>query len=326
MHQTNEKIVLCRRGLTARQVSFSFLLFLPIFLHAAAQEEPVHVEVPVNITSFQPNAGQSVTMTFDGLTAIFEPSSPMAVRLQGDIANKTIYLPTDVVQVDGARLYGRDRLVITGMVNGDVWKVVITEIAKGSVIDEFLCYSPAISPNGRYVAFVKFYPAHGISSAEDHYMLYDVALGPNDNRPTGIHHHPAVVGRVIFPKGMGNTPGDNVDVGVGPVHRMASDRFFWNGGSTSLVFVDQVENQYSAVVVSLKDATPLTQSVQIPLSAVCAAVSGPCSERLSEVRFQTPPGGAIDLTLRGVNGTPSAESHVSLSHVESSTISLSVIK
>lgn len=217
-----------------------------------AQERPAsHVEVPVGQSGFHPDTAQDTTLSFKGMVATFKASSPMTMVMKPAGSSKTVTLPAEFTQLTSARLYRTDRLVISGMVNGDVSEVVVIDSENGSVLDHFLCYSPAISPNGRYVAFVRFYPAHGMNSVEDHYMLYDVQLSPEQNRPSGANHHPSVVGKVVFPVGPANRPDGNVDLGGGPAHEMASEGFFWNDQSTSVVFADEFRDEFAVVVVKI---------------------------------------------------------------------------
>jgi hypothetical protein len=278
-------------------------------LHLSAQEEPVHhVEIRVDQPGFQSSAAQDVTINFKGLNATFKSSSPMTVVLETGGTQKSITLPAEFAQLTSARVYRPNRLVITGMVNGDAWETVIVDPEKGSIVDHFLCYDPAISPDGRYVVFIKFYPAHGVDSVEDHYMLYDVQLSPEQNRPTDGVRHPSLVGKVMFPAGMANRLNDNVDLGDQPTHRVASDSFFWNDQSTSVVFADQFRDDYVVVVVNIANGAFTSDSVSVPKQSICDDIS-PCSEHLTRVDFDTLAPG-INVAFRGVNGTPSKESQV----------------
>ena len=278
-----------------------------------AQETPVRdVEVPAGQSGFAPATAQDVTVSFNGLVATIKASSPMIVVIEYAGSRKTVTLPDEFTQLTSARFYRPDRLVISGMVNGDVSEVIVIDSNKGSVVDHFLCYSPAISRNGRYLAFVKFYPAHGVSSVEDHYMLYDVQLSPEQNRPLGTVGHLGLVGRAVFPAGIANRQGDNVDLSNGPAHRMASDGFFWNAQSTSMVFTDQFRGEYYVVVVKIVDGAFTSDSISIPKQWICPDVT-PCVEHPARVDFGTSLAPSIDVVFRGVNGTPAKESHVAIS-------------
>lgn len=237
----------------------------------------------------------------------------MTVGLESSTGRRTVVLPTEFSQFTSARLYRSDRLIITGMSNGDIGEVVILDSEKGSVVDHFVCYNPAISPDGHYVVFVKAYPAHGVESVEDHYMLYDVRLSPEQNRPPGIAHnlYLYLAGKTVFPPGMGNKLDDNLDLGDQPVHVMASDGLFWNDQSTAVVFADRFGDDYAVVVLNITNGASTPDSVSIPRSWICSD-NVPCFERLARADFRTAPSSGIDVVFRGFNGTPAIESHVSI--------------
>ena len=281
-------------------------------LSVYAQESSVRsVEVPIGQAGFQPDKAQNTTVSFNGLIATFVASSPMMVVMESHGGHKTVALPVEFSQYESARLYQSDKLVVTGMVNGDVWEVVIINPVKGSVEDHFLCYAPAISPNGQYVAFIKFFPAHGVDSVEDHYMLYDVNRRPEQNRPPklALHLYLYLAGRVVFPPGITNRWDENVDLDNRPAHKMASDGFFWNDQSNTVVFADEFRDEYSVVVVNIANGAFKSDSVSIPKQSICST-SAPCFERLAGVNFSISTAAGIDVVFRGVNGAPAKESHL----------------
>ncbi len=302
-----------------RLAPFLCIVLAVATLHVCAQEgSERRIEVPASQAGFYPDKAQDVTISFSGLVATFKASRPMRVVTESGAGHRSVALPSEFSQFTRARLYRPDRLVITGMVNGDVWEVVIINPMEGSVEDHFLCYAPAISPNGRYVAFIKFFPAHGVDSVEDHYMLYDVQLSPEQNRPLGLAHHLYLylAGKVVFPPGIPNRMGDNVDVGDGPVHMMASDGFFWNDQSTSVVFADQFHDQYAVVVVKIVDGESTSNLVSIPKQWICPDIN-PCFEHLARADFSSSPAPSIAVIFRGGNGTPAKESHIHISRNDS---------
>jgi hypothetical protein len=309
-----------------RIIGFQLVLVVCVVLAAGSlvlysqQEVPHHVEVPTNQKGFHPETAQEVTESFNGLAATFKPSSPMIVVMESQGSTTSVTLPKEFAQLTSARLYQGSKLVIAGMVNGNVSEVAVVDSNKGSVIDHFLCYSPAISPNGRYVAFVKFYPEHGVSSAEDHYMLYDVQQGSKGNRPSWADRHPSLVGKVVFPPKIENRQDDNVDVGDRPIHSMASDGFFWNNQSSLVVFADQLGAAYTVVVVKVANGAFSSESVAIPSQWICPG-STLCSEHLTSAQFITSPVPGINVLFRGVNGTPAKVSQVNISWSASGVIS-----
>jgi hypothetical protein len=307
------KLVLC--GLTAISVS-------AMNIHGFTQTRQ-HIEIPIGQKAFDPQQQARTTMEFPGLRATFENGAPVTLRLESAGPVKTIKLPSELAQVSSAQLYMQRWLVISGMINGDVNLMVVVDVLEGSVADSFPCYSPTISPDGRYVAFVKFYPAHGVSSVEDHYMLYDVSLGASGNRPRIARRDPAVVGHVVFPKGVGNEAGDNVDLSRTPLHRMASDAFYWKPDSKAFVFADQIGELYSVILSSTVEGLPTIVS-EIPSDLICKTNSADCWERLRSVRYPIEENTPIILTFQGYNGTPDRPIHLALlkTSVDTAVVSL----
>src|SRR6266436_6096668 len=63
------------------------------------------------------------------------------------------------------------KLIVRGMVNGSGSEIVLLDPRSNKLLDKFLCYLPSPSPDGRYIAFVKFSPLHFAGNTEDHYMV-----------------------------------------------------------------------------------------------------------------------------------------------------------
>lgn len=293
-------------GLRTRVTNSRYSTILCAVVIAATMcsaQETRRVQIAVGEATDAPNTNSTITLT-SGATKVVITSSPPKLTIQKGVNKRDILLPSDLVQVASARLFHEDRVVIDGMVNADVWKSVIVDLKNNEVIDSFLCYSPAVSPNGRYIAFIKFFPAHGISSAEDRYMIYDVASSPAANRPPNIKSHPAVVGRVVYPPGVGNVPGDNVDIGSRPAHEVASETFFWRDDSSEFVFADRLDREYSLIMVKLNDEGFTTSSAKIPGHLICPTSELSCFSRLVRVEFPKQRASKTELEFRGFNGTP----------------------
>lgn len=87
-----------------------------------------------------------------GVSFSFEVTSKQDGRAwQFSIANLTM-------QVDEAHIVSETRAVVIGRTAASV--VTVVDFTRGAVVDSFLCYRPAVSPDNRFVAYVKFYPQH----------------------------------------------------------------------------------------------------------------------------------------------------------------------
>jgi Tol biopolymer transport system component len=108
--------------------------------------------------------------------------------------------------------------------------------------DKFYAGFPSISPDGHYVAFLKWAPTHLSSdlNLQDHYMLYDLTKDSRQNRPKEVSIGDLeTVGKCFYPVGTANMPGDNLHATPGSEH-FARSLLFWSPDSSQLVFADQV--------------------------------------------------------------------------------------
>jgi hypothetical protein len=279
-----------------------------------------HIEVPVATSGFHPEAHQTHTFVFPEIIISAQDNDSSSIILtisdqRSDLV-KAVKLPNGFGgQIEDVRLFQGRLAVVTAMVGADLHGVVIVDIAAGSIVDHFKCYSPTISPDGRYVSFVKLYPSHGIASAEDHYMVYDVAASPATNRPPDAnpsHPHPNLVGLCVYPEGIGNKPDDNIELPKKSQHSMASEGFYWNPDSRSFVFADRYGygSDYTVVLVRAEAGGFKVETAPLPIRDLCA--SGPpnnCFFVLAHASFPKSAEQGIGLTFRGVMGTPDFRRH-----------------
>jgi hypothetical protein len=157
----------------------------------------------VPVQKFDLSHQQSVTYSDDEVQAVTTTSQDLiSVRIteRSTGGERLVKLPVELTQVDEIRKGVANKLIVGGMVNGSGAEVVVIDLGSYKVIDKFLCYLPSLSSDGRYIAFVKFYPPHFAEGTDDHYMLYDVAKAPVENRPTDIPSDDwKTVGKCIYP-------------------------------------------------------------------------------------------------------------------------------
>jgi hypothetical protein len=212
---------------------------------------------------------------------------------------KRVALPIEMVQVDELRRGVNNKLVVRGMVNASGSQVAIFDLGSSNLIDKFFCYLPRISPDGHYVAFIKFYPAHFAGKTESHFMVYDLGKTPWENRPAGI---PATddwnVGKSVYPVGMGNRPGDNTELPNRPVHASVSAGVFWNASGKQFLLADRLDpgEVIDLVLVEIgPDGEFSVKTVQQALQELCSTMPGqekavPCSVLVRDVEFKSPRG------------------------------------
>lgn len=120
-------------------------------------------------------------------------------------ARKQFVASSFISQANKAVLVG-NHLVVTGFINGDLDDITIVDLLGEKTIEDIWCYSPTVSPDHRYIAYVRFFPTHpgpypGFTS--DVYLIYDLAASPNANRvpppwPSPINDH-IYVGVPVYP-------------------------------------------------------------------------------------------------------------------------------
>src|ERR1017187_3153530 len=125
----------------------------------------------------------------------------------------------------------QDRIIVVGDIGASVSRVVIVSVDTGAATDSFDAFNPAVSPDRRFIAFVKFYPPHGATGTEDHHMLYDMTKSAVANRPAGVRlENRFDVGLNVYP-GNGNKKDDNIGVPDWLSHQSPS-LIFWSPDST----------------------------------------------------------------------------------------------
>lgn len=195
-------------------------------------------------------------------------------------------LPEEMVQVNEIRGVVNSKLAVSGMVNGSGSEVAIVDLAQAKITDKFLCYNPSIAPDGRFIAFVKFYPAHFSEGTEDHYMVYDISKSPRENRPSSVSADDwKVVGDCIYPLGTGNEDFDNLRRPMGGEHESRST-FFWDS-KDKFVFADQVEGLPTVTLVLVEmhsETKPTVRTIEQAEEEVCKKIPGTISKCALVVR------------------------------------------
>jgi hypothetical protein len=158
-------------------------------------------------------------------------------------------LPTSLIEIAEVCSISSGLLAVFGDYGGT--DVFIIDPAKKTIVDSFAAWHPVISPNQRWIAFVKIFPLHGVDGS-DQYMLYDLAKPPAENRPDGNAKDRIDVGRVIFPPGHENFPGSNINLPKNQEH-YGGTRIYWAPDSRAIAFEDRTAEGPGIVLVTLDD-------------------------------------------------------------------------
>jgi hypothetical protein len=149
------------------------------------------------------------------------------------------------------------RLVVFGDMGGAV-AVYLIDKTKASVMDMFWAYYPVISPDQRWIAYLKFYPLHGVEGSNQ-YMIYDLTKTPTQNRPDDEPKHTIDVGVVIFPPGHQNYPGSNTQLPKDQQH-LGGTKLYWSSDSRAILFEDRTASDRGIVLITLDEKGSPTPS------------------------------------------------------------------
>lgn len=213
----------------------------------------------------------------------------------------TISLPDDILYVTRISEAVGDKAVLVGMVNESLSEIVVVDLARGEIFDTFIGYDPVISPNGKLIAFTKFYPTHAVAGTSDFVMLYDLTKPASINRPA---EKPASedtdVGEAVYPTNI-TASSPNTDLPDADVVHVTSD-FFWSADSSKLAFSTEQalqeqqtvtvphngpslrRKQINVVLVSPGVASGRTKTFQ---AGICTVGRGACADRMIGVTFDT---------------------------------------
>lgn len=175
-------------------------------------------------------------------------------------------------------------------------EVIIVDPVKKARVDSFSAWYPVISPNQRWIAFVKAYPLHGVDGSSQ-YLLYDLTKSAADNRSGGPVSDP---GSVIFPPGHENYPGSNIDLPKNQQH-FGATRIYWSPDSRAVAFEDRTVEGPGIVVVMLNgNGIPSARRHALTPAEMCGrnvTSSDGISWKLAGVQFE------FDLARGGVGMT-----------------------
>ena len=130
--------------------------------------------------------------------------------------------------------------------------IYVLDVVTHSLVDSFAGYDPVMSPDQRWIASRKAYPAHFMElSVSEEYLLYDLSKSPSQNRAEGVAlEDEGNVGIPVFPPGRKNTDGDHIGLPKEQLHGSGSS-FFWSPDGKALAFVDGLMGQVSLVLVQI---------------------------------------------------------------------------
>lgn len=165
----------------------------------------------------------------------------------GTGVKRKLIVATGMEQVNAIYVTPWNRAIILGNVNGDVSQVVVANLATASLVRSWLCYSPVVSADLKYVAFVYFFPPHGTPTYLTSYVygvadIQNLSASPNQYSVAGLPVYPDENRRAGVTKSLVTKESSNV-------HSLAS-RIKWTGDVVT--FIDDLGGARRKVTVDLR--------------------------------------------------------------------------
>ena len=198
---------------------------------------------------------------------------------QGDLyleiggVTKKISLPGVVNEIDEVCPLSDGRLIVFSFTErGGLGEIDIVNSTNGSLLDSIWGFTPAMSPNQRWLAYRKFYPKHTELPVSEEYLLYDLTKSPTQNRPPDVSLSDYQdVGSAIFLLGQKNLEGDNIDLLPPEQQHSAGSELFWAPDSRAIAFGDVVQQKLSIVLVTLENGgNPAASVYPVSLAKRCS--------------------------------------------------------
>ena len=288
------------------KTTICFLALLTIFVNRTPGQEP----------GFYPDKQTTIIQRSADFTVRLQRAGGEDLRLSIDKRGHQVssfLLPREMAQVNKIEFVSTNRAVLLGYANGDVNEVIVVDLDSGKIADRFHCYAPALSPDKRFLAFVKFFPSHFVSGVSDEYMIYDLQKPPKMNRPPSVASDDVVnIGRAIYPRSATNQPDDNVGRPESEVHMMESAEFVWSPHGERLAFADRLQGRISLIVIVLSDSGTAVnlKEVEIKKSDVCVASEvDKCSFAVRSILFRDD---EVKLKLRPGNSALSVKDEIDI--------------
>lgn len=263
--------------LTLGFVALALTISAPGALTATMQPSVSEV-VPTQKDGFYPKTQLSLTCKLKDGTVLKSLVKPDHVELlieRPGLRSVRIRLPDDFAQLNRIVPVPRNEAVLIGMASGEVYEVVIVDTVDCHIVDHFWCYEPDLSPNGRLIAFIKFYPPHFVPDVTDDVMIYHLTRGAAGNRLSSSDMDPEIdVGMRVYPPGT-NTSDDNVGTGLRDVmlNSVTSERFFWTSDSSKFLFANEhVVEAHQVAEPNRNGQSGLRESKKVELSLVLVSL------------------------------------------------------
>jgi len=217
-----------------------------------------------------------------GVAFVFEVEDKISRQVSSfRVANQTSQV-AEVIPIGASKA-----LVLGTSAAGDVATVVA--LPSGRVLDSFLCAGPSISPDHRFLAFVKWRPAHLPPDVEvsNEYLVYDLLRDAGFNRPAAKRGVKYDAGWAIYPPGATNAELENLVHGaaIAEAHALISP-LLWLDGKNLLTFVDRSGGAIRLVLADVAEGVNRVKVRALPLDTRKIVDLSSCQNRVAPSDFK----------------------------------------
>jgi hypothetical protein len=193
--------------------------------------------------------------------------------------------------------------------------IAIIELSSGKILDSFACYDPTISPDGRFLAYKKFYAPHFQDDPDnysDFVMTYDLRKTRAENmdfrrlRGNSRERDADTVGTLVYPRNCTLQP-YSADKSVNITYNFPSF-LVWSPDSTKLIFMAEhtpagtlsTDSKAEGKFFS-KASVPSSSALQLVMVDFTTAYPRTSVLNLRECGMAAGPGCGLPLTIARFN-------------------------
>lgn len=154
-----------------------------------------------------------------------------------------------------------ERATVVGWASsGGVYAFNVVDLTNGSLLAQVPCYKPEVSPSGRYIAFVQWFPPHFSNVARQTavYRIVDIASVQRETAPLLTNYF---AGSAVYPKQPPGIARNSTSTDTSQIHQIVGE-FVWKDDA-HVSFVDDYHNRRSEVGVTIGPLGPATASVTV---------------------------------------------------------------
>jgi hypothetical protein len=185
--------------------------------------------------------GHATIGTYSSATSDAFGNSGFQIRIVNDSVPQERFVQSIIRRAVNVTILNPRRALIVGFATGDVSAFTVFDPSTGRVDLNVPCFSPSLSPDRRFVAFVRFFPPHFTPIAETT-NIYSV-LDLSKQIPTATHMQ-AVVGDRVYPPPDPATASDSYL----SIHQLRG-QLTWDSNST-FSFIDEFQGIESQVLAT----------------------------------------------------------------------------